>query len=340
MIKSLAFDRFYWRQSLDSTFFDILKTKPKKLFLTLIWESYSLTDFVKKIDTLLCRAGIETFWIVNSATSRQWNTLQSMVIYFDGMAWRSYNEIFIKGNSGLNQVWNSDVDKFLFLIGNPARKNRIRLFYHLYKKDLLGKCNYSLYLTESNLEHIKTFLPLDTDKKFVDNILDFSRELDSINYENDSYGGRYGGIPYDKNLYTNSLFRLISETNFGCLPQPLISEKTWLTIINRIPFVLASGAGYCHYLKQLNFFTFDDIFDIPSYDLIDNDDTRLNCIVEHVEHWLTKKFNQDIILEMINHNYNRFQEYAIEIKDKLESTLDIDIQNIIDTNFPYNTTLV
>ena len=48
------------------------------------------------------------------------------------------------------------------------------------------------------------------------------------------------------------------------------------------PFIVASNAGYLRDLKHLGFRTFDHLID-ESYDSIDNDQDRIDCIIDLID---------------------------------------------------------
>ena len=156
---------------------------------------------------------------------------------------------------------------------------------------------------------------------------------DDIVYFKQTGDMHYGGVPYDHTMYANSLFRVVSETSMDYDP-PYITEKTWLTLLNRNPFIIAGDLNSCKYLQSRGIETFDKIFDIPTYDDIVENNSRLEHIIAHVEQWLNGNFNKTEVADMVEHNHIRFLELAVQEQQQLEqrinySASEIDIRDIL-----------
>lgn len=183
-------------------------------------------------------------------------------------------------------------------------------------------------------ESSKSILPNLSTQEFDEFVQKYQRNLDNIEPDMQENSMHYGGIPYDPGIYANSKFRLISESNMNLTP-PLISEKTYLTIVNKNPFVIAGDLNSCQYLRNLGFETFDQLFDIPTYDNIQCVDARLSCVIAHVKQWLAGNFDRTQVAEMVEHNYNRYIELGSKIKQDFENATRVDIDLAIysrDTN--------
>ena len=329
--ENIAFDR----GDTETICNELLKQKPTHAFLTMVWENWSSSPTLKYADEFFHQNGIPVTWIVNcwSKDDPAWKSYKNKVVFFDYVLWRMYQLIVVHKKSKINPIWNPNAEQFLFLTGKPYKPQRIGLLYKLYQRGLLTKCNYSLFSEHGLKEASRKVIPNITDEEFDEFVQKHSRNPDNIDYFKQPGDMHYGGVPYDSSLYTNSLFRLVSETGMD-LPKPYITEKTWLTVLNRSPFILAGDKNSCNYLQSLGFATFDKIFDITTYDDIASADSRLDHVVNHVEQWLTGNFNKTEVADMVEHNHNRFLSLAVQSQQDLEtqighSALDIDIRDIL-----------
>ena len=306
---------------------------PTHVFLTGLWEPYGYCSNCKIIDEYMCSRGIPTTWVVGdwSKLSKRWLQLKSQVVFIDWPLLRCYNEVVVKHKSDINTVWNPDAGRYLFLTGKPAKINRIGLLYKLHQHNLLQQCDHSLFMHQGMWQQSKEIIPELSDVEFAEFVNRYQQSPDNIipNMQTDNM--HYGGIPYDCGIYATSLFRLVSETNMEFSP-PTLTEKTWLTILNRQPFVIAGDRNVCQYLRQLGFETFDTMFEIPTYDNIHNPAERLDSTVEHVKQWLNGNFDKIKVKNMIDHNYHQLESIALNTKDNFKKITGYDIDSVISTD--------
>jgi hypothetical protein len=102
-----------------------------------------------------------------------------------------------------------------------------------------------------------------------------------------------------------------------------VTEKTWLSIINRRPFIMAGDIGTLKKLKQMGFRTFEQYLKTPNYDELCDPEQRLTAIVDNTQHWLEhiQKY-QDLILHDIEHNFNRLIELATVNLENIQKIID------------------
>lgn len=249
-------------------------------------------------------------------------TINCDVKVLDYILWRVYREVVVLGASGINEHWNSLSDKFLFLTGKPNKPNRARLLWKLYKNDLLEHCTWSLFINDLNKQSTHTVLPELTEQEFDNFVTRFNRNPDSIEViQKPHMDLHYGGIPYDHTLFQHTRFRLIAETGMG-MTTPHITEKTWITILNKQPFIMAGDLGCCRLMQQMGFRTFNEYLKIPEYDLIEDHEQRLDAIVENTKHFLQDNTNQDLISCDVTHNYNRFLELGKQNQSCVDEFFD------------------
>lgn len=305
---------------------DIVAQGPDHVFLNICWEAYKFNPCMLEVDEFLYQRGIPTTWVIWDVTKADpgWSQLRCSVVFLNFIFWRIYNQIIVKQVNACNQRWNPDAEKFLFLTGKPNKPQRIGLMYQLHKHGLMSQCNYSLFMNPGMYRESRRFVSSASDSEFAEFVELYQHNPDSISPNLQETSMHYGGIPYDPFLYSNSLFRLVSETNMDQTP-PVLTEKTYLTIVNKNPFVIAGDRHSCRYLQSLGFATFDELFDIGTYDNIQNVNQRLTHVVNHVKHWLGGNFNKTEVADMVEHNYHCFVKIGQEIKQDFEKTTGVDI---------------
>jgi hypothetical protein len=249
--------------------------------------------------------------------SDELSNLPCEIIYLDYFLWRVYNEVVINNTNHINLQWNSTANKFLFLTGKPNKPNRVRLLWKLYQHNLLDCAVWSLFVNAHNKQSTHNQLPelnIDDFEKFVNQ---FNFNPDGIEViQNPNMDLHYGGIPYDHTLFQHTKFRVIAETDMY-YPRPWITEKTWITILNKHPFILAGDFGVCKRLQDMGFKTFNEYLKIPNYDLIEDPDQRLDAVVMNAAHFLTNTFDIAAIGKDVQHNYNRFMELGEQNQTKI-----------------------
>lgn len=330
--ENIAFDRNDTLQICN----EILQQNPTQVFLTLVWENWGpMSPTLRYADEFFYKHGIQTTWIVNhwSKDHPRWKTFKNPVVFFDYVLWRMYQLTVVQKKSKINLSWNPNADRYLFLTGKPYKPQRIGLLYKLYKRGLLDRCNYSLFMDPGMKEKSRPLVPDATDTEYDEFVKNYTTSPDDIVYFKQDGDMHYGGVPYDDTLYANSLFRIVSETSMDSSP-PYITEKTWLTVLNCSPFIIAGDLNSCKYLQGRGFETFDKVFDIPTYDNIVPHTDRLEHIIAHVEQWLSGNFNKFEVADMVEHNHKRFLELAINEQQTLEeqinhSALAIDTRDIL-----------
>ena len=313
------------------------------LILTFLWEAFPLCQweenwnlFVKEIKTL--RPNIKIIVIANSWYQRQYQDvrLQSAddILFVDFFLLMMYYRLIVNKESPIVDRWDPDQPNFLFLTGKPGKLNRVRLLYKLDQQGLLDRCIWSFYPTEKLKKGFMNFIPEFTEQEY-----DAWTELRGRNPDNikpvqqkDVYGNplkhtvHYGGIPYDVDLYKNNQFQLISETLFVYdryfrglegTPGAWITEKTWLAIINKRPFIMAGMPGSLEKLKSMDFKTFENYLPRPDYHQILDPELRMDAIIECIKTWQVEQ-DQDLINNDVEHNFNRLLELATVNIQQLE----------------------
>jgi hypothetical protein len=230
---------------------------------------------------------------------------------------RTWFETVIKIDAcGYNKEWNHDSNKFLFIFGKLQKPHRIRLLYKLHKRQLLDNCIWSLRKPTNEIYDIaKKLIPELSNSEFDDFINSHISEPDNI-VLGASSNFNYGGFPYDKSLFSSTLFRLspecyISRTNEKDTV-PWITEKTWITILNNHPFIIPGENGILRYLEDMGFKTFNDYLPVQ-YDTLPTVEGKLDAYVDNTEYLLLNHKNHtNEIKEDITHNFTNFVKLVKE----------------------------
>lgn len=188
------------------------------------------------------------------------------IYYVDFFLLRVFYHTLIEKLSTPSPKWDNNASHFLFLTGKPAKFNRTRLFYKLIEKGLDAQMVWSFncqsqeeiqasskYVSELSIEEFTKFVK--TYQNFPDN-----------NYKPEIPWTK-PWAQFEEHLYKNKLFNVVSETNFDRLwMTPWITEKTWLPIVNRLPFIVAGEFKTVERLNEMGFDTFTDTMLIPNFD--------------------------------------------------------------------------
>jgi hypothetical protein len=132
------------------------------------------------------------------------------------------------------------------------------------------------------------------------------------------------------NLFEDSYFSLVTETNFY-IPHSYRTEKIYKPIKVGHPFIAVANYGFYRDLRNLGFKTFDHLLD-ESFDLIDDNEKRLNRIADvvddlcksNLEEFLSAaeqncRHNRDLLMstkllkddaELVNNFLTKFEQYA------------------------------
>ena len=201
--------------------------------------------------------------------------------FIDFFLLRSYYEGYCREQI-LNEEWQSENKKFLFLMGKPLKPHRIGLLYRFYKQSMLDhdRAIWSFY-NKISTDDCKKYVPKDTDTQDLEIFLNNYQQSPDGVY---SVHNHYGGFPFDPTLYKNTNLSVVSETHSYSVPWN--TEKTYKAILNNHPFLIAGARYHTQHLVDAGYETFDQYFAVPDYSSIADLNTRLDAIVENV-----KKFN-------------------------------------------------
>lgn len=231
-----------------------------------------------------------------------------------------------------NQKWKtkqiSTMGKFLFLTGKPIGHHRVGLLYKIWKKDLLRLCVYSFFgKTTEFHESCKVYIDTLDQKYFFESVK--NQSPDHIEIQHTGIKSiHYAGIPYDKSLYEQTQFSVVSETHSWRGPPYHITEKTWRAIINCHPFLLAGQPGMVDFLESMGFDCYRSHlkkdYDKGSHQWGPQHNDNL---IENIQHWLsmTKQEwrqiaevadkNQKLLFKYFEKNRQIYQNLLSKIQD-------------------------
>ena len=279
--------------------------------------------FIPVINKIMDECSIIEFnYVFNRVGSTHSYKNASNILFVEYFAMQTHR-LINEGVHPYNKSWNTKNDKGLFLVGKPNKMNRLPILYQLYKKDILDRFEWSLYLDDDIVTSIKKANILDLDDMELSNFLKHcGRKQDQApikfnkNIEGDIVHD-YSGFPFDSGLYENTSFSLISETEFNDFGSIFITEKTWRTIVNKHPFIMAGTVNILAHLKSLGFRTFEKYLPIKDYDSIINNKDRLDAICINLNYDFKDRIDE--INDDVEYNFQHFIKYALGEFSKLEN---------------------
>jgi hypothetical protein len=211
------------------------------------------------------------------------------------------------------------------MMGKSYRQNRIRLFYKLLEKDCVKE---NTFYTLRHNAHESTFKEafmimediIKTEENLKNFFIKYKKEID-VTYDTTIHKDQlhYTGIPYNVDIFLNSNFQIVAESSLDIMPlKTWITEKTWISVANKMPFMLVGGKGACAYLENLGFRTFRKYMKYPNYDEHDNFDSVLEQVVENVQYWQENlhKFKDNLEID-VEYNFKLFNDrYCSYLKTK------------------------
>jgi hypothetical protein len=253
--------------------------------------------------------------------------ISAEIIFFDFTHRMVYNSYVDK--TEYLHPWNNKSDQFLFLGGIPSRANRIRLLYKFYQAGLLSKCQWSFFkpFTDSDQQVCREIMKDLSDEEYFDFINICEQSIDDLYKDSQEYSRLNGQDLLRKEIYKkpwlkdpawinpvvfkNSKFSVISEGNayYPATSYKFLTEKTWRTVVNRHPFIIAGHPDQMLYAKERGLCTFENFLQIDFYSF--EEESRFNSIVENVNYWLNN-LNSEEVQSDVEKNYLRFFDIGKE----------------------------
>lgn len=121
---------------------------------------------------------------------------------------------------------------------------------------------------------------------------------------NDAYTQDFFKLPTTE--FKDSLFSLIAESTMDAI---FTTEKTYIAILHRRPFLTFGAPNANLYMKTLGFKLFENIIDY-SFDEIDDDIERCKQYMQQVKNLTTYNLNElkNEVMPIVNYNFDNFNE--------------------------------
>lgn len=244
-------------------------------------------------------------WILPTIHQHQaWLGYRSNVRYVN---WDWVEQLVYRRHSRatlFNDSWNPHTGRFLFLTGKPYHANRARLLWKFQQQALLDCCEWSLFYDQHLLERARHLLPELNDDEYLDFFQNLAQTPDGSPPSLDpATHCAHDGYPFDVLLYQRTSFRVVPETmSDGC---PVVTGKTWITMGNHQPFILAGYPDTLAMLRQHGYRTFEQYLPRGDYDCITDDESRLNAVVENTDYWCRNIAQHQHSIEIdVQHNFD------------------------------------
>jgi hypothetical protein len=282
----------------------------------------SHNTYIDNIRNILRNQGVDYQFILDGdfeSESKISKTYKD-ILYVNFLAVTCYAHTLLSPTQKVNSKWNHKSSKGLYLPGKPDRPHRIKLLAMLWEKNLLNKLDYSFFITKSEEESVYRQNLLAYDREKFDSFLrETLRSLDVIAGPEDSFNCT--GYPFDHMLYSDTLFSVISESDFrgGTDWRSKLTEKTYRTIVNKHPFICAWFPGMVNHIEKMGFKSFKEYLYYPNYNDEQDLVRRLKQITKNIETFDTQITPHiDRIQDDVEFNYNHFVSLAKSHARKIE----------------------
>lgn len=315
------------------------------IVLSLLWEAGTRTHVRQRLcevmDMLTPRfPGADVIIVLNSWYRSHDLDIAGVrsIAYIDFFLMQVHNRAFCLTQLDHAQQWDPAGNKLLLLTGKPNKMNRVRLLYLLQQAGLCDRMTWSFFMPPSQVEGCHAWLPELSQFQYDAFVASMLCNPDRVPAFACDASMHYSGIPFDVDVYRDSLFQIISETYFnnGIEHTAWITEKTWLAVLNHRPFIMAGEPGCLTKLNRMGFRTFERYLARPDYDSIQDHAERLSAIVENAQYWLENPtLHADDIACDVAHNYRRFLHLAQQNRQDLTAWLqaqglDIAVDHVIE----------
>lgn len=209
--------------------------------------------------------------------------------------------------------------KFLFLNG-VSRPHRSQLLHHFQQTGLLEQSIWTCL--DQRMGPIKTLDPKYEYQDYQNNSVDSA--TDSF-VKHQYFNNTWGEIYLTAEPYIDTYFSLVTETVFT-YPYSFRTEKIWKPVAMGHPWITVANCGYYRDMRNLGFKTFGHVID-ESFDLIENNQDRLDRIVEIVED-LCRQDLASFLRECYNVcKYN--QEHLAKMRNQIRAEFPDRFRNFI-----------
>jgi hypothetical protein len=214
--------------------------------------------------------------------------------------------------------YNQKIKDFLLYIGK-CNTYRIHLLSNLMRLNVLSNSYYTSYFQKEIIDNYMISPYPNYLQESIEHIKSLSNTFPIKLNPNDSFETipMWKMAEEEKFHYDHCFFSIIPETIFFhndqnlydyhlFIDQVFITEKTYKMIAGQLPFILVGFTKSLQCLKEMGYKTFHPYID-ESYDLIENDQDRLNAIIREIERLCKFSPTQwkewaDNIIPIVRHN--------------------------------------
>lgn len=247
---------------------------------------------------------------------------------------------FVLKNSWVTNVFNIDYTigtrkKIYTCLNRVLRPHRVEFLNRMLAANLINdNCYYSFYDGSATNGGLDTLLHIFT-QHYPDNVTHIVNNIEfvkTLRLNTDPNRTNPADLRLeDFHLFLDSYFSVIPETGYYN-PATLVytyepledcvffSEKTYKSLLLKQPFILLARKGSLAELRRRGFKTFSPMID-ETYDTIENDQERMDAIVEEVarlskqsehewEQWVIK------MRDIVEYNFNHLHSQTSYVMDK------------------------
>ena len=110
--------------------------------------------------------------------------------------------------------------------------------------------------------------------------------------------------------FSTTFMSIVAESNMAV---HFVTEKTWMNVFFKRPFLIFGPAGINNIIKKLGFEIYDEIFDYE-FDKITDDQTRCDMMLENIHRIMHEDFAKlrTVIRDKLDHNFNLANRLALD----------------------------
>lgn len=299
----------------------LVKDKNNKIILSVINEVWSHDKILFALETLGVKPKQDNvILIIDSYSYNNHDNREAVnVIVYDSLLCMTH-----RLEKSQNEP-NFDIDKFLFIVGKPHKKQRIFALYDLYQRTKLDKCEWSLFYSDELEDVVRKHLPNMSDEEYLKFIAYANKNLDEVDPIIGSETIDFHKICFapSAELFSKASISLVTETTFSRDLFWFITEKTWKSVKNFHPFVLLDYKETYGYLESLGIDTFQYAVKHPYEKLVGTEEEVITMCIDNVLHMLDNKdyYKEEFIKSTMN-NYAVFENLANSYSSKLHPYIE------------------
>lgn len=204
-----------------------------------------------------------------------------------------------------------------------TKSHRLYTMLKIFEYGLIDQCHWSFIncmqdITVSEMNEILHNEFFEPENNFCNNMLaDFAKLVPYTADNIGTSGQGYSRTPEDilSDLYDNVDFCVVTETIYESTEGLFLTEKTFRSMANGVPFVIMGQPGSVQKLRDRGFDTYDYLID-HSYDRLPDAD-RADAVADEIARLCTVDFSQYSYSLKIsaNHNYQRITDHEQYLQD-------------------------